>query len=737
MEEARGNGVARVVVAHPDAAVRLHLVRALADDGFLVQEAQDAAEVLRHLELHTTELLILPSDLPGADGRPLLAALPTHPARATMAVLALDPQPTITLLDAGADDVLTLPPPVSALRLRARALVRLKRSERAGRILATRLARAQRALRNAAERLAAGGTPDEVLVVAAEVVRHDLGIDRVAIALYDPVTSSFLPRLSTDEQGKVGPPRQSAALDMTPGSPLRDLPAYQAIFEHSQRSYFLPDVGGHAPAYHRPLLEGPMCEALVVALPAAAGPLGLLTADNLLTGRRLGPEDARLLELLAGQLALALERAHMAAELAARAREAEALARAGAALAEPAVPARVYGLILEQAATALPADLTAVLRYERGYAILAAAHGEQTLPAGTTLFPIVGTDRGWIPSPEGEPAYLPDTQREPSWRAISPWVGEHLLRSVIGAPITIEGEPLGSVIVASRTPDFYNARQIQLAAAFAERIGQAMRNARLLRAEQERARAAEELAKMRDEFVAAVSHELRTPLSAIVGFTEILQTNWSTADERTRLTWVEKIAAAATRQRRLVEDLLLVTRLENGALESRSERITLAAVAQRAAEEVQGSYQGQRIDLIGDEHLAVLADMGRTLQVVANLIDNAAKYSMEGSPIVVWWAAEGDMGVLRVIDNGQGVPPQGQQLMFTRFGRVPGSKLREGRIGTGLGLYLGRGLARAMGGDLDLESTGPNGSTFRLRLPLAVEPVEQSAELTLQASRQG
>jgi signal transduction histidine kinase len=101
------------------------------------------------------------------------------------------------------------------------------------------------------------------------------------------------------------------------------------------------------------------------------------------------------------------------------------------------------------------------------------------------------------------------------------------------------------------------------------------------------------------------------------------------------------------------------------------------------------------------------------------MMDNAAKYSPEGSPIIVWWGPEDDNGSLRVLDRGPGVPPHGRELLFSRFGRVPGSRMRAGRVGTGLGLYLGRGLAKAMGGDLDLESTGGEGSTFRLRLPLA------------------
>jgi len=74
-----------------------------------------------------------------------------------------------------------------------------------------------------------------------------------------------------------------------------------------------------------------------------------------------------------------------------------------------------------------------------------------------------------------------------------------------------------------------------------------------------------------------------------------------------------------------------------------------------------------------------------------------------------------------VRDRGPGIPEAHRGVLFTRFGRVPGSRIRAGHVGTGLGLYLSRQLAEAMGGTLDLEATGPQGSTFALRLPLAAE----------------
>ena len=231
-----------------------------------------------------------------------------------------------------------------------------------------------------------------------------------------------------------------------------------------------------------------------------------------------------------------------------------------------------------------------------------------------------------------------------------------------------------------------------------------------------RVETAEELAETRRDFVAAVSHELRTPLTAILGFAELLETRWEGMGEGQRRRTAGRIAVSARRQLRLVEDLLLAARPEGGEGRLRIGPVVLAPLAAQAAAEIRAAYRGQRIDLAGPAGLRARADSSRVAQIAANLLENAAKYSPEGSPVVVSWAAEGGMAALRVRDLGPGIG-EGRELLFTRFGRLPGARARAGRVGTGLGLYLGRRLAAAMGGSLDLENTGPGGSTFLLLLP--------------------
>ena len=228
--------------------------------------------------------------------------------------------------------------------------------------------------------------------------------------------------------------------------------------------------------------------------------------------------------------------------------------------------------------------------------------------------------------------------------------------------------------------------------------------------------AAEDLARLRSDFVATVSHELRTPLTSIIGYGEMLEARWTTLSDEQRHDWLARIVLSANRQKTLVDDLMLLSRLEHEFPDVNPTETNVSMAVERAMAEVLGSYPDQRVEVHGPLDLCARADLARTVQILANLVDNAAKYSDSGSTVWVDWEEHDGLVQIHVRDAGRGIPLEGCNRLFTRFGRIPGSSIRAGHVGTGLGLYLGRLWARAMGGDIDLEQTGPEGSIFVLRL---------------------
>jgi PAS domain S-box-containing protein len=417
----------------------------------------------------------------------------------------------------------------------------------------------------------------------------------------------------------------------------------------------------------------------------------------------------------------ALEQAKAAAEELASVRqqqveEAQAMSAVSSALATTLEPGRLYHVILEQAERILHCDHTCVLLYEDGWATLVASRGVAVQPDGMRAFPVEAIESVMAYGRNGRPALIADTAAI-RWIDVPPLVGPFAIRSSILVPLVLDGNVVGTFNVDSFTPNYYTEKHLARAIALGERVTQALRNARLFQLEQQRARTAEELARLKEDFVASVTHELRTPLTAILGYAEILEARWTRLDDAWRMEQIHKIVLAANRQQRVVGDLLMLSSLERRALAPAPTLVRLADLLRQARDEVQATYRDQRVEFDEGSDIQVLADPGRALQVLVNLLDNAAKYSPVGTPVVVTCSIEEGMGVVRVRDCGPGVPEHGRERLFTRFGRMGGSRTRSGRVGTGLGLYISRRLVEEMSGALDLEATGLAGSTFRLRLP--------------------
>ncbi|HZC31360.1 MAG TPA: ATP-binding protein, partial [Gaiellaceae bacterium] len=226
------------------------------------------------------------------------------------------------------------------------------------------------------------------------------------------------------------------------------------------------------------------------------------------------------------------------------------------------------------------------------------------------------------------------------------------------------------------------------------------------------------LETIRQDLVATVSHELRTPLAAIYGSAVTLRRRDHDLEEELRGKLLDVIADEAERLAEIVEDLLLTSRLDSGKVEVNIERCDPVAIA-RLEVDAARTHVPETVELeldAPDELPAVAADPAQLRQVLANLLDNAVKYSPDGGPITVE-LSQGDRSVrFAVRDRGLGIPDAERERIFEKFYRLdPG--MSRGIGGTGLGLYICRELVRRVGGRIWVESSNGGGSTFVVEIP--------------------
>lgn len=232
------------------------------------------------------------------------------------------------------------------------------------------------------------------------------------------------------------------------------------------------------------------------------------------------------------------------------------------------------------------------------------------------------------------------------------------------------------------------------------------------------------LDEAKSTFVSLAAHELRTPLASILGYVEMLLDGDAGALNARQTEYLGIVASSAQRLLHLTRDLLDVARLESGRLELLLQPTNLAVLVARVIAEQwpQLGAQAQDIELEVCEALPfALVDPGRTIQIVANLISNASKFSPSATPIRVRLSLPEDAPgyvQLTVIDTGPGISPDDQARLFRPFARGTNA-LQNGPGGSGLGLYITKSLVEFHGGRIELQSAPGSGTSVSVTLPIA------------------
>jgi PAS domain S-box-containing protein len=237
---------------------------------------------------------------------------------------------------------------------------------------------------------------------------------------------------------------------------------------------------------------------------------------------------------------------------------------------------------------------------------------------------------------------------------------------------------------------------------------------------------ARQVERLKADFIATVSHELRTPVTPIKGYVDLLRRRGESFSPQQRREMLDMVADRVAHLARLVEDLLLASRISSPASAVRMGAGDLGQLVTRTAEDF--TTESPRLTVSVPSHpVPVECDPVRVIQVVANLVSNGLKYSGPDAPVrVSLRVSDGSddpvrSAIVEVTDVGRGIPADQLDRIFEKFHRVE-DPLRMTTGGTGLGLFIARQLTAAMGGTLSVRSTLGAGSTFTFSLPISTTP---------------
>jgi two-component system, OmpR family, phosphate regulon sensor histidine kinase PhoR len=229
-----------------------------------------------------------------------------------------------------------------------------------------------------------------------------------------------------------------------------------------------------------------------------------------------------------------------------------------------------------------------------------------------------------------------------------------------------------------------------------------------------------EVEQLKDDFLSIASHELKTPLTSIMGYTQLLSRRLAPEARRAGSDdAIEVIENQCRRMKRLVEDLLDVSRIERGTLGTAHSKVDLLCLTENVVRKFEATSPEHKFMLDKPKaDVPVWCDEDRLEQLLSNLVSNAVKYSPDGGKVEVRVTRNGETAEVAVRDWGIGIPADQQPRIFSRFYQAE-SVVRSRRFGgMGLGLFISKAIVDEMGGSIRVDSTVGKGSTFRFTLPI-------------------
>ena len=475
--------------------------------------------------------------------------------------------------------------------------------------------------------------------------------------------------------------------------------------------------------------------AMVVPLTDRGQTFGVLTLVSAESRRRYTTDDLSLASELARRAALAIDQARLyaAASVAreeadhARARAEHAAQQASllqdltAALSGALTPTDVANAMLDHGLAPVGAIAGVVCRLDddataidhvwgRGYPAEALEQFRKI--ALTVALPPRDVVRTKAPVFIESPAQWLE-------RYLPPVAGSTVAPAAAGVPLMVGDRLIGVMVLRFPEPRHFNADDRTQILSVASQCAQALERARAHEAERAARVRADEANRAKSEFLATMSHELRTPLNAIAGYAELLDMELHGPITEPQHDAIARIQRSQRHLLGLINDVLNFARIEAGhvtiELSDVAMHKTLATIETLIAPQMQRKRLAYSYEAC-DSELIVRADEEKLQQVLLNVLSNAIKFTDVGGSVTVTCTTDDTRARIAVKDTGVGIPPDKQEKIFEPFVQLDAGPTRA-HEGTGLGLAISRDLARAMGGDLAVESEVGAGSTFTLTIP--------------------